>query len=90
MFLAALPLFVACSNAPARSAVETATPAAPAQAARLINEAKEFAYLPAQVTVKAGQPVEIVLKNTGVTTHDFTIEKIAPQMSVSGQMGGRP
>jgi uncharacterized cupredoxin-like copper-binding protein len=40
-------------------------------------EGKEFAFLPEQATVKVGQPVEIVLKNIGVTTHDFTIEKIA-------------
>jgi uncharacterized cupredoxin-like copper-binding protein len=76
-FFAVLPLFVACSNAPARDAVETTAPASPAHATQLIVEAKEFAYSPDQVTVKAGQPVEIVLKNMGVTTHDFTIEKIA-------------
>ena len=89
-FFAVLPLFVACSNAPARNAVEKTAPAAPADLPKMTTapaatadlpkltiEAKEFAYSPDQVTVKVGQPVEIVLKNMGVTTHDFTIEKIA-------------
>ena len=76
-FFAVLPLFVACSNAPARDAAKVTAPAATADLPKLTIEAKEFAYSPDQVTVKVGQPVEIVLKNMGVTTHDFTIEKIA-------------
>lgn len=54
-----------------------ATPAATVNSAKLIVEVKEFDYSPNQFTVKVGQPLEIVLKNMGVTVHDFTIEKIS-------------
>jgi len=62
----------ACSQtAPVLS---TAAPAAPAH---VVIEAKEFSFSPAQTTAKVGQVVEISLKNSGVTLHDFSIEKIA-------------
>lgn len=73
MALTCLPILAACSSsAPAQSpnAVPTIAPA------MIRIEAKEFAFAPANPTVKVGQTVEVVLKNTGVTLHDFTIEKI--------------
>ncbi len=67
--LVLLPTLAACSSAstPQPTAIPPAT---------VRIEAKEFAFVPAQPTVKVGQTVEIVLKNTGATIHDFTIEKI--------------
>lgn len=35
----------------------------------------EFAYTPNRITVKAGQPVQVVLENKGVIEHDFVIDK---------------
>ena len=34
---------------------------------------KEFSFTPAKLTVKAGQPAIIVLKNTGSIEHDLTV-----------------
>ena len=73
MFIAAVPLFVACSQSPAPNSTATTAILAPA---KLTIEAKEFSFSPTHTTVKVGQIVEVVLKNAGVTTHDFTIEKI--------------
>jgi len=36
----------------------------------------EFKYDPATVSVKAGSPVTVALKNTGTTPHDFTIDSL--------------
>ncbi len=71
-FLCVVPILAACGTASAKVPAATAT-LAPAQ---LTIEAKEFSFSPAHTTVKVGQVVNVVLKNTGVTVHDFTIEKI--------------
>src|SRR5215213_10133478 len=38
--------------------------------------AKEFAFAPAALTVKAGQPVTINLQNTGAVEHDWSVREI--------------
>ena len=38
--------------------------------------ASDFAYNPASITVPAGQPVTLTLKNTGAVEHDFVVDKI--------------
>ncbi len=38
--------------------------------------AKEFAFEPKEIKVKAGQPVKLVLENKGVIEHDILIEKL--------------
>jgi uncharacterized cupredoxin-like copper-binding protein len=65
-------VLAACSPAPATPAKNT-TP----EPAQLVFDAKEFSFSPAQTTVRIGQSVQLVLKNTGVTLHDLSIEKIA-------------
>ena len=49
---------------------------------------KEFSYSPATVTVKAGQPVTIVLKNTGSIEHDITISDPKFKLTVAGNNTG--
>jgi len=39
-------------------------------------EATDFAYSSPSITIPAGQPVSLTLKNTGKVEHDFVIEKI--------------
>lgn len=39
----------------------------------------EMKFIPNSITVKAGQKVTITLKNTGVVTHDFTIDDVDGQ-----------
>jgi len=38
--------------------------------------AKEFAFEPKEVKVRAGQPVRLVLENKGVIEHDFVVDKL--------------
>ena len=38
--------------------------------------AKEFGFAPAQLTVTAGQPVELTLQNTGAVEHDWSVREI--------------
>jgi nitrosocyanin len=42
--------------------------------------AKEFTYTPNRLTVKAGQPVQLVLENKGVIEHDFVIDAFKVKM----------
>jgi uncharacterized cupredoxin-like copper-binding protein len=42
---------------------------------------------PAQVTVKAGEPITFVVTNTGATMHEFVLGDEAVQMSHEEQMG---
>ena len=39
-------------------------------------EMTDFAYSPASITVPAGQPVKLTVKNAGNIEHDFVVEKI--------------
>jgi uncharacterized cupredoxin-like copper-binding protein len=49
---------------------------------------KEFSFTPNALTLKAGQPQKIVLKNTGTIEHDLTVSdagfKLAVQAAKSG------
>jgi len=42
----------------------------------IIMEATDFAYSPLSITVAAGQPVTLTLKNAAKVEHDFVVEKI--------------
>ena len=42
----------------------------------ILLEAMDFAYSSPSITVPAGQPVTLTLKNTGAVEHDFVVEKI--------------
>jgi uncharacterized cupredoxin-like copper-binding protein len=61
-------------------------------------EATDFTYDPVSITVPAGQPVTLMLKNMGKVEHDFVIDKInvtdveASDSSPAEhhQMGGMP
>ena len=66
IFLIAIPLMLltACASQPAEPATE------------LTVEMKDFAYDPSSLTISAGQPVTLTLKNTGNIEHDFVIEEI--------------
>jgi len=44
--------------------------------AEILLEATDFAYSSPTITVPAGQPVTLTLRNTGAVEHDFVIEKI--------------
>ncbi len=44
-----------------------------AAAQKVTLVAREFSYTPNRITVKAGQPVQLVLDNKGVIEHDFVL-----------------
>ncbi len=48
---------------------------AAAAAQKVTVVAKEFSYTPSKITVRAGQPVQLVLDNKGVIEHDFVVDK---------------
>lgn len=49
---------------------------------------KEFAFEPAKITVKAGQPVKLTLVNDGALLHDFTSMDAAVEM-MAGEHGAQ-
>ena len=57
-------LLVGCASTPPHATTEIAV------------EAADFTYTPATITVPAGEPVTLTLKNTGKVEHDFIIDKI--------------
>lgn len=44
--------------------------------AEITVEATDFAYSPLSISIPAGQPVTLLLKNSGSVEHDFVIDKI--------------
>lgn len=48
----------------------------PTAATTVTLNAADFSFSPASIDVVAGQPVKIVVQNTGVQIHDFTIRAI--------------
>ena len=43
---------------------------------KITVEASDFTYDPVSISVPAGQPVTVILKNIGKVEHDFVIDKI--------------
>lgn len=70
----------------------------PRSTTEIIVEATDFAYSPLSITIPAGQPITLALRNAGKVEHDFVIDKINVtdvQASDSGpaehhQMGHEP
>ena len=48
-----------------------ATSATPTTTQSFAVTAKEFGFAPAQLTVTAGQPVELIFQNTGAVEHEL-------------------
>lgn len=57
-------LLCACSARPAEPVTE------------ITVETADFAYSPSAITVPAGEPITLTLKNTGSVEHDFVVEEI--------------
>ena len=53
----------------------------------LTLDATDFAYSPLSITVPAGEPVLLTLKNSGNLEHDFVIEKIDVKTDVIQDSG---
>ena len=46
------------------------------QSTEIAEEATDFAYIPLSITIPAGQPVTLMLKNSGKVEHDFVIAHV--------------
>jgi uncharacterized cupredoxin-like copper-binding protein len=66
------------------------TSAAPTTTQSFTVAAKEFGFAPAQLTVTAGQPVELTFQNTGAVEHDWSVREIdlAGNPVVTGETDG--
>jgi uncharacterized cupredoxin-like copper-binding protein len=51
---------------------------------RITVVGKEFSYDPAALTLEAGQPFTIVLRNTGSIEHDITVDDAKFKLTVPG------
>lgn len=78
-FVAILALAACGTSKPAATTTQSFTVAA-----------KEFGFAPAQLTVTAGQPVEISFQNTGAVEHDWSVREIdlAGNPTATEQSGG--
>ena len=56
-------------------------------AVEITLEASDFAFNTPAITVKAGEPVQLTLKNMGKLEHDFVIEKIDAETKVIKDSG---
>jgi uncharacterized cupredoxin-like copper-binding protein len=65
------------------------TSAAPTTPQSFAVTAKEFGFAPAQLTVTAGQPVELTFQNTGAVEHDWSVREIdlAGNPTAAGETG---
>jgi len=69
------------------AALLTACGGAAKPTTELTLDATDFAYSPLSVTVPAGEPVLLTLKNSGNLEHDFVIEKIDVKTDVIQDSG---
>jgi nitrite reductase (NO-forming) len=88
VILGLLPLLVACSPASA-SRPTTASGAASTSPQQLTVTAMDtMRFDPATLTARAGQPIQVTLRNSGQLPHDFDItEGVAQPVKVTAQPG---
>ena len=76
-----LVLLTACSSSTTRSAAPQAGAAASNATAQMVSVQATDAlkFEPSTITVKAGQPVQLTLSNTGQMQHDWSLDQGATQ-----------
>lgn len=85
VLLIGLLLSSACSASGASS--QLPTPAVGAQQVT-VTVGNSMNFDPATITVHAGQPVQLMLRNTGAMQHDFTFtDGIAPPVTITAGAG---
>ncbi len=90
---ATLALTVACSSGasatPARSQSNSSAPSSAAQQLT-VRGLDTMRFEPAQLTLKAGQPVQLTFENAGAIVHDFTLtsdQGVAQKVQAVAQSG---
>jgi uncharacterized cupredoxin-like copper-binding protein len=66
---------VACASPSSSGEVTPASAAADGAQQVTINVGDGMKFDPAAISLRAGQPVELTLRNTGQTPHDFTLSE---------------
>src|SRR5688572_29160684 len=64
LIIASFILLSACASQPPKPSTD------------ITVEMTDFAYKPSSITVPAGEPVTLTVKNIGNVEHDFVVEKI--------------
>lgn len=64
------------TSQPEASAPAAASPSGEQAAREITVEGKEFSFSPATLTVKQGETVRVVFKNTGKMPHDFVVDEL--------------
>jgi uncharacterized cupredoxin-like copper-binding protein len=91
LLVAGLALTTACSSgaAAATTTRDTVTSTSPSGAQRVTVEVgNSMSFTPATINVRAGQPVELTLRNGGFILHDFSLaEGVAQPIKVEAGGG---
>src|SRR5919198_2657214 len=95
VLLVSLLVTTACSGGAAASGstpgadAGTPVPAAPDGAQQVtLTVGNSMSFDPSTITVRAGQPVELTLRNTGQMPHDFTLsDGVAQPVKISASGG---
>jgi nitrite reductase (NO-forming) len=79
--IAALVLLAACSSSTTNSRAAPQPGAASSATAQMVNmqASDSLKFDPSSITVKAGQPVQLTLSNTGQMQHDWSLAQGATQ-----------
>src|SRR5438067_187067 len=86
--MVAMLLLSACSGGAAASTTPNASGPDGAQQVTL-TVGNSMSFDPANITVRAGQPVELSLRNTGVMPHDFSLSDGVAQTVKIAAGGGQ-
>jgi nitrite reductase (NO-forming) len=92
--VAAVLFSAACSNSPAGTGTSGATTGTPSTAASAaaqqvtLTTGNAMSFDPSSITVRAGQPVQLTLRNEGQMVHDFTLaDGVAQPVKVTAMAG---
>lgn len=72
------------TSQPEASAPAAASPSGEQAVREIMVEGKEFSFTPAILTVKQGETVRVVFKNTGTMPHDFVVDGLDVRTKVVG------
>jgi uncharacterized cupredoxin-like copper-binding protein len=79
--IVALPLVAACSGG------ATSTGASAADGKVTLTALDTMKFTPANITVKAGQPVQLTLENKGKVVHDVLVDAAGQPVAIAVQPG---
>jgi nitrite reductase (NO-forming) len=83
-----LPLLVACSATSASRPATASGAASPSPQPLTVTAMDTMRFDPSTLTARAGQPIQVTLKNSGQLAHDFDItDGVAQPVKITAQAG---